>query len=214
MMRLQQTQTLEFQRQNMEIQKENDERQLQLMKFVEEKQSKMQKELNKQREEERREREEERKEFNEKILEMQTKAKERLELLTQVIANKNSNELNRNVFFQTVIWSALETFHYVPEEDLTFEAYFRRFGDVFRIDCKSGVSRWRFVFYYKNWELQNIKCSWTTSYQNRRANCPSTKGRNLWWNYTVQKPAYFIKDGNVSIWPTKKAKITPHFLQS
>ena len=85
------------------------------MKFVEEKQSKMQKELNKQREEERREREEERKEFNEKILEMQTQTEERLELLTQVIANKNSNELNQNVFFQTAIWSVLETFHYVPE---------------------------------------------------------------------------------------------------
>ena len=55
---------------------------------------------------------------------MQTQAEERLELLTQVIANKNSNELNQNVFSQTVIWSALETFHYVPEEDLTFEAYF------------------------------------------------------------------------------------------
>ena len=40
-------------------------------------------------------------------------------------------------FPKTVIWSALETFHYVPEEDLTFEAYFRRFGNAFRIDCKS-----------------------------------------------------------------------------
>ena len=137
MMRLQQTQTLELQRQNMERQKENDERQLQLMKFVEEKQSKMQKELNKQREEERREREEERREFNEKILKMQTQAEERLVLLTQVIANKNSYKSNQNVFFQTVIWSTLETFHYVPEEDLAFEAYFRRFGDVFGIDYKS-----------------------------------------------------------------------------
>ena len=121
----------------MERQKDNDKRQLQFMKFVKEKQSKMQKELNKQREEERREREEERKEFNKKILEMQMQAEERLELLTQVIANKNSNELNQNVFSQTAIWSALETFHYVPEEDLTSEAYFRRFGDAFRIDCKS-----------------------------------------------------------------------------
>ena len=68
---------------------------------------------------------------------MQTQAEERLELLTQVIANKKSNELKQNVFSHTAIWSALETFHYVPEEDLTFEAYFRRFGDVFRIDCKS-----------------------------------------------------------------------------
>ena len=68
---------------------------------------------------------------------MQMQAEERLELLTQVIANKNSNELNQNVFSQTAIWSALETFHYIPEEDLTFEPYFRRFGDVFKIDCKS-----------------------------------------------------------------------------
>ena len=76
----------------MERQKENDERQLQLMKFVEEKQSKMQKELNKTKKKE--EKEEERKEFNEKILEMQMQADERYELLTQVITNKDSNELN------------------------------------------------------------------------------------------------------------------------
>ncbi|XP_026441989.1 uncharacterized protein K02A2.6-like, partial [Papaver somniferum] len=47
------------------------------------------------------------------------------------------SESDQTVFSQTAIWSALETFYYVPEEDLTFEAYFRRFGDVFRIDCKS-----------------------------------------------------------------------------
>ena len=72
---------------------------------------------------------------------MQTQTEERLELLTHVIANKNSNKLNQNVFSQTAIWSALETFHYVPEDDLTFEAYFRRFGDVFRIDCKSWIKQ-------------------------------------------------------------------------
>ena len=41
------------------------------------------------------------------------------------------------MFFPNRNLVSIETFHYVPEEDLTFEAHFRRFGDVFRIDCKS-----------------------------------------------------------------------------
>ena len=170
MMRLQQTQKL--QRQNMERQKENDERQLLLMKFVEEKQSKMQKELNKQRG-----REEERKEFNEKILEMQTQADERLELLTPVIANT------------------------VPEEDLTFETYFRRIGDVFRIGCKSwseqmkvrlqlqklGAAEHKFVDYII--PKQTSELSFDEAVKSLM---------ELYCQKKQTKTAYFIKDGNVS----------------
>ena len=120
MMRLQQTQTLELQRQNMERQKENDERQLQLMKFVEEKQSKMQKELNKQRRRKKRKRRG-KKGIQRKNTGNADAGRGKIGT-TNSIANKDSKELNQNVFSQTAIWSALETFHYVPEEDLTFEA--------------------------------------------------------------------------------------------
>ena len=84
------------------------------MKFFEEKQIKLQRELNQQREIERREMEEERREneerrelekkdLNEKILEIQIQSEKKLELLTKVIANKDNNELNQNVFSQTAI---------------------------------------------------------------------------------------------------------------
>lgn len=36
-------------------------------------------------------------------------------------------------FSQTTIWS----FYYHSEDEWTFEAYFHRFGDIFRIHCKS-----------------------------------------------------------------------------
>ena len=83
------------------------------------------------------EREEKRKQFSVQILEMQTQAKKKLEILTKLIAKKDGKGSDRDVFSPTAIWSALETFHYRPEEELTFETYFRRFGDIFKIDCKS-----------------------------------------------------------------------------
>ena len=126
--------------QTLKFQKQSEERQ-QLMKFFEEKQIKLQKDLNQQRDIERIEIEEKRekvqKELNEKILEILIQAEKKLELLTKVIANKDNNDENKNVFSQSAICSALETFQYVPEKFLTFEAYFRRFGDVFNIECKS-----------------------------------------------------------------------------
>lgn len=129
MIRLQQTQFSEIQKQREEERKqmEEEKRQREAERFEE-------REERKRREEER---EEERKQFNAQILEMQEQAKRKLEILSKVISKKDSRESDKDVFSQTAIWSALETFQYRPDEELTFEAYFRRFGDVFRIDCKT-----------------------------------------------------------------------------
>ena len=151
MIRMQQTQTAELLNQSTIRQRESEERQIQILKFFEEKQTKMEAEFKKQqqidreqREEERKEREtdrkvieEERKEFNNKIIELQAQSEKKLELLTQVISNKKGTDTAQNTFSQSAIYSALETFHYEPDNELTFENYFRCFGDVFRIDCKA-----------------------------------------------------------------------------
>ena len=89
------------------------------------------------KEKERKEREEERKEFNKKVLELQAQSEKKMELLTQAISNKEGMERAQNSFSQSAICSALETFYYEPNNELTFANYFRRFGDVFRIDCKA-----------------------------------------------------------------------------
>ena len=142
-----------------ELQTQREERQAELQRLSEEKQTKMWLEFEKQRErerkereeekekerrereeekeKERREREEERKEFSEKILELQTQAEKKMELLTQVISNKEGRESTQNSFSQSAICSAIETFYYDPNNDQTFANYFRRFGDIFRIDCKA-----------------------------------------------------------------------------
>ena len=139
----------------LEFEKQREEKQAELQRLSEEKQTKMWLEFEKQRkrerkereeekekerrerEEERREREEERKEFSEKILELQTQAEKKMELLTQVLSNRDGKESTQNSFSQSAICSAIETFYYDPNNDQTFANYFRRFGDIFRIDCKA-----------------------------------------------------------------------------
>ena len=34
------------------------------------------------------------------------------------------------------MYSTIETFEYVPENDKTFDAFYRRYEDVFNVDCK------------------------------------------------------------------------------
>ena len=33
------------------------------------------------------------------------------------------------------MWNALETFSYAPDEDKTFEAYYRKYEDIYITDC-------------------------------------------------------------------------------
>ena len=39
------------------------------------------------------------------------------------------------IFTQNAMWNALETFPYAPDEDKTFEAYYRRYEDIYITDC-------------------------------------------------------------------------------
>ena len=39
------------------------------------------------------------------------------------------------IFTQNAVWNALETFSYAPDEDKTFEAYYRRYEDIYITDC-------------------------------------------------------------------------------
>ena len=39
------------------------------------------------------------------------------------------------IFIQNAVWNALETFSYALDEDKTFEAYYRRYEDIYITDC-------------------------------------------------------------------------------
>ena len=80
------------------------------------------------------ERKREKLEFREQLLELQVKSDQKIELLAQTLRNRNDDD-DENSFSQSAIWAAIDTFHHEPENGLTFEAYFRRFEDTFKIDC-------------------------------------------------------------------------------
>ena len=43
-------------------------------------------------------------------------------------------------FSQGTIHSTIETFEYVPENDKTFDAFYRRYEDVFNVNCKEWAN--------------------------------------------------------------------------
>ena len=45
------------------------------------------------------------------------------------------------IFTQNVVWNALETFSYAPDEDKTFEAYYRRYEDIYITNTVSHLDK-------------------------------------------------------------------------
>ena len=39
------------------------------------------------------------------------------------------------IFTQNAVWNVLETFSYAPDEEETFEAYYRRYDNIYITDC-------------------------------------------------------------------------------
>ena len=45
----------------------------------------------------------------------------------------NSTKTSENYY---TMYSTIETFEYVPENDKNFDAFYRRYEDIFNVDCK------------------------------------------------------------------------------
>ena len=59
------------------------------------------------------------------------------EALFKSLSNNQPTD-STTIFTQNAVWNALETFSYAPDEDKTFEAYYRRYEDICRLDwCKN-----------------------------------------------------------------------------
>ena len=55
------------------------------------------------------------------------------ETLFKSLSNNQPTD-STTIFTQNVMWNALETFSYAPDEDKTFEAYYRRYEDIYITD--------------------------------------------------------------------------------
>ena len=55
-------------------------------------------------------------------------------LLNSLNGSKNSEK--DTIFSQSTIYNSIDTFEYVPENNKTFEAFYRRYEDIFNLDCE------------------------------------------------------------------------------
>ena len=101
----------------MDHQQKSDERQHRM----EEQQVQQQKELQQQRN-------------GKRLLQALMKSVERQNQMEELLLKSlNGTKTSEN---DTTIYSTIETFEYVPENDKIFDAFCRRYEDVFNIDCK------------------------------------------------------------------------------
>ena len=81
--------------------------------------------------------------FSQQKIELhQTQLKELL--VNSLNGSKNSEK--DTIFFQSTIYNSMETFEYVPENDKTFEAFYRRYEDIFKVDCEQCPSEKKYVY--------------------------------------------------------------------
>ena len=76
--------------------------------------------------------------------ELQQKHFEEL-LVNSLNGSKNSEK--DTIFSQSSIYNSIETFEYVPENDKTFEAFYRCYEDIFSVYCEQWASKKRYVYY-------------------------------------------------------------------
>ena len=55
------------------------------------------------------------------------------EALFKSLSNSKPTD-STTIFTQNAVWNELETFSYAPDEDKTFEAYYRRYEDIYITD--------------------------------------------------------------------------------
>ena len=81
--------------------------------------------------------------FTQQTTELQQKLFEEL-LVNSLNGSKNSE---KDIFSQSSIYNSIETFEYAPENNKMFEAFYRRYEDIFNVDCKQKPSKKKYVYY-------------------------------------------------------------------
>ena len=62
------------------------------------------------------------------------------ELLVNTL-NGSKNSEKHTIFSESTPYNSIETFEYVPENDKMFEAFYRRYEDIFNVDCEQWPSK-------------------------------------------------------------------------
>ena len=60
-------------------------------------------------------------------------------LVNSLNGSKNSGK--DTIFSQSTIYNSIETFENVPDNDKTFEAFYRRYEDIFNVDYEQWPSK-------------------------------------------------------------------------
>ena len=71
------------------------------------------------------------------------------EVLFKSLSNNKPTE-STTIFTQNAVWNALETFSYAPDEDKTFEAYKRRYEDIYITDCADWTDAKKSSYFYES----------------------------------------------------------------
>ena len=71
------------------------------------------------------------------------------ELLLKLLNGTKTSE-NDTTFSHGIIYSTIETFQYVAENDKTFDAFYKQYVDVFNVDCKEWSNEKKYVYYSRN----------------------------------------------------------------
>ena len=72
------------------------------------------------------------------------------EALFKSLSNNQPTD-STTIFSQNVVWNALETFSHAPDEDKTFEAYYRRYEDIYINDCADWTdANKKFGYFYES----------------------------------------------------------------
>ena len=54
------------------------------------------------------------------------------------------------IFTKNAVWNALKTFSYAPDEDKTFEAYYRRYEDIYITNCADWTDAKKSGYFYES----------------------------------------------------------------
>ena len=77
------------------------------------------------------------------------------------------------------MYSTIETFEYVPENDKTFDTFYRRYEDVFNVDCKEWSKE-------KKVRLLLRKLGTTEHNESTVFSCSSKKNKKKQWIWSSQ----------------------------
>ena len=64
-----------------------------------------------------------------------------MDLIAQDVDKNLQSSDDDNTFTQGAVWSAIETFKYRPNEDISFDAYFRRYEDLYINAVETGLTQ-------------------------------------------------------------------------